>query len=74
MTEHMMFTAIYEYTSDGWCTAICLEIPGAVTQGRTIEEAGERLRDAIRELSVARLQKVAREPSQNIKVLEPLEL
>ena len=69
-----MFTAIYEYTEAGRCTATCPEIPGAVTQGRTIEEAGERLKDAIRDLSAARRQKVARESSQGIKILEPLEL
>jgi len=69
-----VFTAIYEYTGDGRCKAVCPEIPGAVSQGRTIEEAREMLKDAIRELCAARRQKVALEPSQAIKVLEPLEL
>lgn len=69
-----MLTVITEYTGGGRCKATCPEIPGAVTQGRTIEEAHEKLKDVIRELCAARRQKVAQEPSQGIKVLEPLEL
>jgi len=69
-----VFTIITEYTGDGRCKATCPEIPGAVLQGRSIEEAREMLKVAVRELCAARRQKVALEPSQGIKVLEPLEL
>jgi len=69
-----VFTVITEYTGDGRCKAVCPEIPGAVLQGRSIEEACEMLKVAVRELCTTRRQKVALEPSQAIKVLEPLEL
>ena len=32
--------------SEGWWTAQLVEMPGAITQGRTIEEARENLREA----------------------------
>lgn len=41
------FTAIYEDGENGWIVATCPEVPGAITQGRTIEEARENLKDAI---------------------------
>ncbi len=41
------FTAIYEPTDDGWIFARVLEVPGAFTQGRDMEEAREMLRDAL---------------------------
>lgn len=41
------FTAVYEPTGDGWIFARVLEVPGAFTQGRDMEEAREMLRDAL---------------------------
>ena len=41
------YTAIYEQGEDGWWVASCLEMPEAITQGETIEEVCENLRDAI---------------------------
>ena len=41
------YTAIYERGEDGWWVASCLEMPEAITQGETIEEARENLKDAI---------------------------
>lgn len=41
------FTAVYERGDDGWILATCPEVPGAITQGRNIEEARENLKDAI---------------------------
>ncbi|MBI2301698.1 MAG: type II toxin-antitoxin system HicB family antitoxin [Armatimonadetes bacterium] len=35
---------------DGWVIARTLELPGAVSQGRTVEEAREMIEDAIAEL------------------------
>lgn len=42
------FTALFERGDQGWWLATCPEVPGAITQGRTIEEARENLKDAIR--------------------------
>jgi predicted RNase H-like HicB family nuclease len=41
------YTAVFERGKDGWWVASCLEIPEAITQGETIEEARENLKDAI---------------------------
>lgn len=41
------YTAVFERGEDGWWVASCLEIPEAITQGETIEEARENLKDAI---------------------------
>ncbi len=41
------FTAIFRPIEDGWWLATYLEVPGAITQGETIEEARENLKDAI---------------------------
>lgn len=41
------FTAVFEDGGDGWVTAYVEEVPGAVTQGRTIDEARESLKEAL---------------------------
>lgn len=43
-------TAVYEHTEDGWWVVSVPEIPGAHSQGATLEEAREMIRDAVREL------------------------
>ncbi len=40
------FTAIFEQTDDWWI-AFVEELPGANTQGKTMEEARENLKEAI---------------------------
>lgn len=41
------FTGIFTQNPDGWWTAQCVEVPSAITQGRTLPEARKELRDAI---------------------------
>ena len=42
------YTAIFKFNpDDGWWTATCAEIPAAITQVRTEDEARENLADAI---------------------------
>jgi predicted RNase H-like HicB family nuclease len=48
MNTDIEYTAIIEKGDDGWYFAKCEQVPGAMTQGRTIEEAEENLKDAIR--------------------------
>ena len=45
---------VYEDAGDGWIMASVPQIPGAFSQGRTREEARENVRDALRELLLAR--------------------
>ncbi len=49
------FNIVYEKDGDWW-VATALEIPGAHSQGKTIEEAREMLFDAIKELMLAQRQ------------------
>jgi predicted RNase H-like HicB family nuclease len=44
----MKYTALVEKTEDGWYVAQCEQISGALTQGRTLEEVEENLKDAIK--------------------------
>jgi predicted RNase H-like HicB family nuclease len=43
----MESTAIIEKTPSGWYIAQCEQVPGALTQGRTLEEVKENLKEAI---------------------------
>ena len=45
MTEHR-FTAVYEKEGDWWVAHV-EELPGANTQGATLEEARENLKEAV---------------------------
>lgn len=50
------FTGIFEKVGD-WYIAYAEELPGANTQGRTLEEARENLREAIELVLAARSRK-----------------
>lgn len=46
----LQYTAVFEQLSEedgGGYLAYCEELPGAITEGETIEEARENLKDAI---------------------------
>ena len=43
----MEYTAIIEKTPSGWYIGQCEQVPGAMTQGKTIEEVRENLKEAI---------------------------
>jgi len=47
------FTAVFEQDGDWWIGYL-EELPGANTQGRTLEEARENLQDAVRLLIAPR--------------------
>lgn len=40
----------YTRGEDGWILATVPELPGAISQGRTMDEARDMIQDAIREL------------------------
>ena len=44
---NMEYTAVVKEIEDGWYMAQCEQMQGALTQGRTIDEAKENLKDAI---------------------------
>jgi len=47
MSESLHLTIRYEDAGDGWITAQVAEIPGAVSQGKTREEARANVIDAL---------------------------
>jgi len=69
------FTAIFELTEDGWWVVSVPEIPGAHSQGETLEEAREMIKDAVRMLLEVRREDAERdtEGKKNV-VREPLEV
>ncbi|MDR2473897.1 MAG: type II toxin-antitoxin system HicB family antitoxin [Tannerella sp.] len=44
----MEYTAIIEQGKNGWYVAQCAQLPAAITQGKTIDDAEDNLKDAIR--------------------------
>jgi len=49
----MNFTVILEKDQDGWYVAKVPDLPGCHTQGKTVEQALERINEAIRAYIVA---------------------
>lgn len=47
MTEPLQLTIVYETGDDGWIVASVPEVPGALSQGRTREQARENVIDAL---------------------------
>jgi predicted RNase H-like HicB family nuclease len=41
------YTVVYQTIEDGWVMATVPELPGAVTQGKDIEEARAMIKDAV---------------------------
>jgi len=48
MTDSLRFTILFEEGENGWIVAQVKEVPGAISQGRTREEARENVIDALR--------------------------
>jgi predicted RNase H-like HicB family nuclease len=69
----MKFTAVYEPVPEGGYIAWLEEMPGVQTQGETLAEAKENLRDAFK-LSLEFLREKARRMESPNCVREPLEL
>lgn len=68
-------TAVFEHTEDGWWVVSVPEIPGAHSQGRTLEEAREMIKDAVRLLLEVRREDAEREIAGKQDVVrEPLEV
>ena len=71
--DRLRLTAVFEPDEDGWINARVLELPGANTCARTIDEAKEMLTDAVREL-VASYADEARRTGSSTARYETLEI
>ena len=47
MVDELKLTAIYEETEEGGYIGYVVELPGANTQGETLEEVRENLKEAV---------------------------
>ena len=68
----LQFTAIYQKAEEGGYVAWVEELPGAVTQGETLDEAREMLKDATMLLLDARRDLAAEETAGLSVIREPL--
>ena len=67
------YTAILTFSpDDGWWTATCAEVPAAITQGRTQDEARENLKDAIALVIETQREAAVREAGSSAHVEEVL--
>jgi predicted RNase H-like HicB family nuclease len=48
MKHNRMFTLVYQKEEEGGYSGHCLELPGAISQGETLEELKENIVEAIR--------------------------
>ncbi len=68
-------TAIYERGEDGRIVVTCPEVPGAISQGRDMEEAREMIRDAVQMILETNREEAEKEFEGRDDVLrEPLEM
>ncbi len=70
----MKLTAIFEPAEEGGCIAYVEEIPGANTQGETLEEARENLIDAVTVLLETNREAAERELAGRSVIREPLDI
>lgn len=72
MSEPLRLTIVFEDAEDGWIVASIPEVPGALSQGHTRQEARENVIDALRGILELRFGEHAlSEPASDS---EPLEL
>lgn len=50
MSESLRLQIVYDDAEDGWIGVRIPQVPGAISQGRTREEARENVIDALREI------------------------
>ena len=71
----MTFTAVFEAipaAEGGGFMAYAAELPGAITEGETIEEARENLRDAIEQVLEANRELAQRNSTGQVVGREPI--
>lgn len=59
-------TIVFEPCEEGGYTAYVVEVPGAISEGETIEEAREMVLDALHELTLARRESAIRDSKPGV--------
>lgn len=68
----MELTAVFQEAPEGGYVAFVPEIPGAASQGETLDEARENLEDAVRLLMESRRERFEREHAGQPLIRQPL--
>lgn len=66
------FTAVFEEAPEGGYTAFVEELPGAISQGETLEEARENLKEAIQLIMDANRELAMRDVDPNRLIREAI--
>ena len=66
----MRFKVLISEGEDGWLVVECPSLPGCVSQGRTIEEALENIKDAIQGCLDVLGERVSAQQSERIVEVE----
>ena len=67
---HGHMTIVYQQNADGWITSSIPEYPGAISQGKTREEARDMVLDALNELMLAGKENGIRTVQSSVETLE----
>jgi predicted RNase H-like HicB family nuclease len=67
--KEITFTAIYEEAEEGGYIGYIAELPGANTQGETLEETRENLLEAMQMIMEANREEVERKLSSSAKIV-----
>jgi predicted RNase H-like HicB family nuclease len=59
------YTVVYQTVEDGWIMATVPELPGAVSQGRDLDEARMMIKDAVKLLLESYREKAAHQLPEN---------
>lgn len=59
MSESLQLTVVYEDAGEGWIMAYVPEVPGAISQERTRDEAREAVVEAVRDVLELQLRRDA---------------
>jgi len=68
-----MFTAVFQQCDNGWWAAYVEEVPGVNTQGKTLEEARQNLKEAF-VLLMETNRELARQQEPADCIREPLQI
>jgi len=68
------FTAVYEPAEEGGYVAFVEEVPGAISQGETLDEARENLKEALELMLEVNREKVLDGVDENRIVREPIDV
>jgi len=66
------FTAVFEEAPEGGYTAFVEELPGAISQGETLEEARENLKEAIELILECNREAATRDLDASRLIREPI--